>query len=138
MSMGGDFYSITEDQLTRLLEGDLAYGDFLYDSEGEQPRECFSQFERLWYELSKVTQEENGCGVEICDVIPEICTYSYPDDVAETSEMLAGLDEATIQERCEEEGIETPYQEVWAAVQGLKDFYQRAANNGDAVLFRVT
>ena len=69
MSMGGDFYALSDEQLTRLLEGDLAYADFLYDGPGEHPRECFSQYEHLWYELSQVLADEDACGVEQLSLI---------------------------------------------------------------------
>jgi hypothetical protein len=71
MSMGGDFYALSDDQLKRLLAGELAYADFL--SKG--PRECLSRFEPLWYELSQVLAEEEGCGREQSQVIPELCSF---------------------------------------------------------------
>ena len=138
MSMGGDFYAMSDDQLTRLLKGDLPYGDFLYDNPGEQPREALTKFEHLWYELSQVLGEEQGCGAAQSEVIPELCSFSTSKEVAETARMLEKLDEAIILERCELAGVEAPPADVWGAVKEVIAFYRRAAENKDAVLFRVT
>ena len=138
MSMGGDFYALTDAQLRRLLEGDLPYGDFLYDGSSEQPRECLSRFEHLWYELSQVLADENTCGVEQSDAVPEMCGYSFSQDVSQTAKMMEILHEATVRDRCEARGIESNPVEVWEAVQALTGFYHRAADNNDAILFRVT
>ena len=138
MSMGGDFYALKDEQLSRLLQGDLAYGDFLYDGPGEHPRECLSQFEHLWYELSQVLADENACGVEQSDAVPEMCSYSFSRDVSDTAKMMESLNREAIRRRCEGAGVEAPVDDVWEAVQALTAFYRRAADNNDAVLLRVT
>lgn len=138
MSMGGDFYALSDNQLQRLLDGSLEYGEFLYDSPGERPRECLSRFEHLWYELSQVLLDEDACGVEQSAEIPEMSGYSFSEDVSRTASMLESLEVDAIRGRCEAAGVEAPAEDVWQAVQALTAFYRRAADNKDAVLFRVT
>jgi hypothetical protein len=58
--------------------------------------------------------------------------------VAETARKLEKLDEATVLGRCDSVGAEAPAAEVWGAVKEVIAFYRRAADNKDAVLFRVT
>src|SRR5262245_16509353 len=138
MSMGGDFYALTDNQLTSLLEGALEYGKFLYDDTGERPHECLSRYEHLWYELSQVLADEEACGVEQSDAIPEMCGYTFSRDVTSIARMLERLDEAAIRDRCEQTGVDAPYEQIWSAVQDLSAFYRRAADKGNAILFRVT
>lgn len=136
MSAGG-FYALTDDQLKRLLAGELAYAPFLQAGGGEQPRETHADAIAVWYELSQVLQAEAGCGAEQTDRIPTMVGYSDSKQVQATAAQLAGLAEAEIRKRCEDALMEATPDEVVKAVQGLKAFYQRAAANKDAVLFRV-
>jgi hypothetical protein len=43
-----------------------------------------------------------------------------------------------VRSRCAGAIMEAPVDQVVEAVQGLTDFFQRAAANKDAILFRVT
>lgn len=138
MSMGGDFYAITDGQLARLLDGELPFSRFFHGAGDEQPRECFSQAEHLWHELSQVLIAENACGANVTEEIPEMCGYSSSEDVARTAAMLEQLDAASIEQRCARADLEEMIPEILPAVQGLTAFYRRAADNGDAVLFHVT
>lgn len=137
MGPGGHFFALTEDQLARLLAGELAHAAFLAAGPGEQPRESYSKAAAVWYELSQVLQGECACGVEQTDRIPVMVGYSNSGQVQATASSLAALAEAELRTRCESALMEATPDEVLQAVQELKAFYQRAAANGDAVLFRV-
>ena len=137
MSTAGGFYAMSDDQLKRLLAGELAYAGFLQAGGGEQPRELHAEAVQVWYELSQVLQGEAACGAEQTDKIPTMVGYSFSPQVQATAAKLAGLPDAEIRTRCESALMEATPDQVVAAVQGLKAFYQRAAQNKDAVLFRV-
>jgi hypothetical protein len=137
MSTDGGFYALSDEQLKRLLAGELAYAAFLQNGGGEQPRETHAEAIKVWYELSQVLQEEAACGSEQTDRIPTMVGYSWSQQVQSTATRLAALPEAVIRTRCEDALMEATPDEVLAAVKSLKDFYQRAAANKDAVLFRV-
>jgi hypothetical protein len=63
--------------------------------------------------------------------------YSFSGDVQSTAARLVTLADSDVRARCESALMEATPDEVLAAVQGLRGFYQRAASNKDAVLFRV-
>ena len=134
---GGDFYAMTEQQLDKLLAGELDYSTFLHGEADEKPHECFSQSEHLWYELTQLLEEEGGCGTTPTDVIPEAAVWSSPDEVAATAVALAALTEDELVDRCETLDIEAS-PDLLQTVEGLTAFYQRAADAEMAVLFRVT
>lgn len=136
MSAGG-FYALSDDQLKRLLAGELAHAAFLQAGGGEQPRETHADAIAVWYELSQVLQGEAACGAEQTDRIPTMVGFSWSQQVQKTAAQLAGLADAEVRKRCESALMEATPDEVVQAVQGLKAFYQRAAANKDAVLFRV-
>jgi hypothetical protein len=138
MSMGGDFYALSDDQLTRLLDGTLGYGDFLYDEIEERPREYYAGGEFVWYELSQILAPEDGCGIEQTDAIPEASGYSLSDDVESVAKQLALLDDEEIKRRYDQVETSESFESVLKAVNEVVDFYQRAAANKEAVLFRVT
>ncbi|MBE7367019.1 DUF1877 family protein [Ramlibacter pallidus] len=135
---GGRFHALSDDQLKRLLAGELAHGGFLDPGGAEQPRETCSKVEQVWYELSQVLQAEAACGAEQTDRIPEMVGYSSAAQVQATARKLAALGDAEVRARCEGALMEATPEEVIAAVAELRAFYQRAAANGDAVLFRVS
>jgi len=137
MSQAGGFYALSDEQLKRLLAGELAYAPFLQAGGGEQPRETHVDAISVWYELSQVLQAEAGCGAEQTDKIPTMVGYSSSAQVQATAAKLAALADAEIRKRCEGALMEATPDQVVQAVQGLKAFYQRAAANKDAVLFRV-
>ena len=137
MGTEGGFYALSDDQLQRLLGGQLAYGPFLQAGASEKPRETHVDALPVWYELSQVLQAEAGCGAEQTDKIPTMVGYSTSAQVQATATKLAALADAEIRKRCESALMEATPDQVVQAVQGLKAFYQRAAANKDAVLFRV-
>jgi len=137
MGTEGGFYALSDDQLKRLLAGELAYGPFLQSGAGEKPRETHVDALPVWYELSQVLQAEAGCGAEQTDKIPTMVGYSYSHQVQDTAARIAALADAEVRKRCEGALMEATPEQVLQAVQGLKAFYQRAAANKDAVLFRV-
>jgi hypothetical protein len=139
MSMGteGGFYALSDDQLKRLLAGELAHGPFLQAGGGEQPREAHVDALPVWYELSQVLQAEDACGSEQADSIPSLAAYSWSHQVQDIAARLAALAEPTLRQRCETALMDATPEQVLQAVQGLKAFYQRAAAHKDAVLFRL-
>jgi hypothetical protein len=137
MAPDGGFYAISDDQLKRLLAGELAYAAFLQKGAGEQPRETHADAIPVWYELSQVLQGEAACGAEQTDKIPTLVGYSSSAQVQATAAKLAALADSEVRTRCEGALMEATPDQVVQAVQGLKAFYQRAAANKDAVLFRV-
>ena len=137
MSKGSGFFALSDDQLKRLLAGELAYAPFLQAGGGEQPRESHEQAVQVWYELSQVLQGEAACGAEQTDKIPTMVGYSSSAQVKSTAGKLKALAESEIRTRCESALMEASVDDVVAAVRGLTAFYERAAAHQDAVLFRV-
>jgi hypothetical protein len=137
MGTEGGFYALSDDQLQRLLAGSLAYAPFLQAASDEKPRETHAEAIAVWYELSQVLQSEGGCGAQQSDKIPTMVGFSNSQQVQVTAAKLAALADAEIRKRCEGALMEATPEQVLQAVQGLKAFYQRAATNKDAVLFRV-
>ena len=138
MSMGGDFYALSDEQLTRLLDETLDFGEFFYDEIEERPRECYSGGELVWYELTQILTPEEGCGVEHTDVVPEMSGYSFSDDVESVAKQLALLDDEEIKRRYSQIETSESFERILEATQEVVAFYQRAAANKDAILFRVT
>lgn len=134
---GGNFFALSDDQLRRLLAGELAHEAFLGATGPERPRETHSQASQVWYELSQVLQAEAACGTEQSDRIPEMVGYSDSGQVRAIAQRLAKLPEPELRTRCAGAMMEASVDDVVRAVQGLTAFYQRAATNQDAVLFRV-
>lgn len=97
-----------------------------------------SDYEPLWLALCQVLEEEKACGIEQTDQIEVMGSYCFADNVARIAPLLGALTESVIQERCEQKEVEDESQEVWEAVQALNQFYQRAAQNGDAIILHVT
>jgi hypothetical protein len=137
MSKGSGFFALSDDQLKRLLAGELAYAPFLQAGGGEQPRESHDRAVQVWYELSQVLQGEAACGAEQTDKIPTMVGYSYSAQVQSTAGKLKTLAEAEIRTRCESALMEATVDDVVAAVRELTAFYERAAASKDAVLFRI-
>ena len=137
MSTEGGFYALSDEQLKRLLAGDLAYAAFLQKGGGEQPRETHAEAIPVWYEISQVLQAEAACGSEQTDKIPTMVGYSWSAQVQATAAKLKALAEGEVRKRCEGALMEATPDQVVSAVKGLQAFYERAAGNKDAVLFRV-
>lgn len=138
MSMGGDFYSMTDEQLEKLLNEEVDYFKFLNSDVDPKPRECFSKAEIIWFDLTKLLAEESACGSEMTDVIPEMSGYSYAEEVKSIAHSLIALSEDELKERYAADDFENSFDEIYPLIIQLIEFYQRAAQHGDAVLFRVT
>lgn len=138
MSMGGDFYALSDEQLQKMLNDELDYSKFLYDELNEKPAECFSDAEYCWNDVREILTPEDACGIDITDSIPEVSGYSFSSDVKTIAARLERLNESEIKERHFELGIETELETMSGIIKGLVAFYLRAATNGNAVLFRVT
>lgn len=137
MSFGGDFYALSDLQLEQLLEGSLGLS-FLYNEDPEQPRECYADAEHAWLELMQLTTPEMSGYSEQTDAIPEMSQYSYSDDVKIIAQALADLDEDTVAERYEQIEAQEDLENIQIYIKDLTAFFQRAAQNNDAVLFRLT
>lgn len=137
MSLGGDFYALSDQQLEDLLDGALGLA-FLYNELEEQPRECYAGAEHAWYELTQILGSIMSDYSEHTDAIPEMSQYTWAHDVPQLAEQLAQIDEAQIENRYNGDELETDLATLKSYIQEVVNFYQRAAKNGDAVLFRVT
>lgn len=137
MSLGGDFYALSDQQLENLLEGSLGL-DFLYGDLEEQPRECYAEAEYAWYELTQMLGAIMSNYSEQTDAIPEMSQYTWAADVPKLAESLARMDEAKIESLYKGDEMQTDLATLKGYIQDVVSFYQRAATNGDAVLFRVT
>ncbi len=137
-SGGGDFFALSDDQLKRLLAGELDHSQFLQSHSGDKPRERFAEASAVWYELSQVLQAEAACGAEQTTVIPAMAGFSYAGQVQATAGQLAKLAEPDLRKRCEGALMEASADQVIAAIRALTEFYARAAGNKDAILFRVS
>lgn len=141
MSMGGNFYAISDDQLVRLLDETLSYVDFLNDMLDEKPKARFSSAEYFWYELTELLDIEKVRGLEITERIPEAAGYSFSNEVKAVFNNLSKLSNDELQQRFEKKVKlmkKITLEEMLRLVKGLTDFYQYASSDGKAVLFRVT
>lgn len=136
--MGGDFYALSDAQLQHLLEGNWSPAEFLFGERDEKPRECYSGGEHVWYQLTQLLGEYEACGVEQTDAIPEFSGYTFSGDVPAIAAGLAGLDRDGMRVQYDDNDIDAPFDELVDVALEVVAFYQRAAANGDAVLFRVT
>ncbi|WP_298610956.1 DUF1877 family protein [uncultured Thiothrix sp.] len=137
MSLGGDFYALSDQQLEDLLDGALGLA-FLYNELDERPRECYSGAEQAWYELTQILGSAMSDYSEQTDAIPEMSQYTWANDVPRLAAELAQMDEADIESRYNSDEMETDLATLKGYIQAVVSFYQRAAQKGDAVLFRVT
>lgn len=135
--MCGDWYAFTDTQLQQVLDGKLDWWRFLFNELPEKPRECFSQAEPYWNEIRELLSDD-VCGLEIADQIPEGTGYSFAEDVQDIAHELSRLTEDDLRKRYARLDLEPSFDDLYQLVQALIDFYQRAAMNHDAVLFRVT
>lgn len=137
MSVGGDFYALSDQQLDRLLFGALNYAAFLANELPEKPSDCFTGAEYCWFDLTQLLSDR-VFGTPT-DLIPEAAGYVYAKQVpAVLQTTLTALDQAEFLSVCEAGEFADDATTLWAATQGLKAFYERAAAQGEAILFRVT
>lgn len=155
MSMGGNFYALSDELLTNMEcasdgepneEGQVEdfYEDclipFLDGNFPNEPREVFSGYEWHWYPLTRLLSPEDACGV-YHELGGDMMGYSFSSDVIGIAAALSQLTEDEIRTRYDQE-IEhmndAPVEELIELIQGVTAFYQRAAANRHAVLFRVT
>lgn len=137
MSLGGDFYALSDQQLENMLDGSLGLA-FLYDDLEERPRECYSDAEEAWYELTQILGALMSDYSERTDAIPEVSQYTWADNVPKLAEKLALVDNAFIERRYNSSEMQTDLDTLKIYIKAITSFYQRAAQQGDAVLFRVT
>ena len=137
MSIRGTFYAVTDSQLARVLEGSLDGDDFLAGRSPEAPAERFSGGEAVWYELTKLLDPEDGCGVEGTEAIPEGGAYSFSADVQRISGLLNALEREELARRYARLDTDFSFDEIYAAILGLVPFYQRSAAAKHAMLFNL-
>ena len=134
----GDWYALTDAQLEQILDEELDWLAFLFNELPERPRECFSGAEHYWNEIREFLSNEEVCGLELTDQIPEAAGYTFSEGVQDIALSLSKLTEDDLRVRYDRLGLEPNFDEMYPLVQRLADFYLRAATNRDAVLFRVT
>lgn len=155
MSMGGDFYALSDALLTRMVcasdsePNDQGVVEDFYEDcfmpllDGNipnEPREVFSDYEWHWYPLTVLLDPEDACGMNH-HLGGDTIGYSFSSDVIDIAAALGKLTDDEIRERYEddiEQMHDAPVEELIELIHGVTAFYQRAAANGHAVLFRVT
>ncbi|WP_144289841.1 DUF1877 family protein [Ideonella sp. A 288] len=137
MSYGGDFYALSDDQLTRILSGQLDGEAFLRNGLPERPADCFTGGEAVWHELTKLLGPENACGVDITDAVPVGGGCSASADVQRTAEALTVLTKDELRHRYAVLDTRESFESLYAVVLGLVSFYRRAGKAGHAVLFNI-
>lgn len=138
MSMGADFYAMSDEQLQLLLDEKIDYGSFLYDELDFKPRACFTAAELIWVELTELLIDEIFLLLETTYVIPEQTGYAFSNTVKVIARNLSELNEDKFRQYFDMVDTEKSYDEIYKIVVMLTGFYQRAAQNGDAVIFRIT
>lgn len=155
MSTGGDFYALSDELLRKMVcasdgepnEQGLVedfYEDclipFLDGNISNEPREVFSDYEWHWYPLTTLLSPEEACGMNH-ELGGDMMSYSFSSDVIHIAAALSELTDDEIRTRYDED-IEqmndAPVEELIELIHGVTAFYQRAAANRHAVLFRVT
>lgn len=154
MSMGGNFYALSDALLTRMVcasDGEPNdkgvvedfYNDcfmpFLDGGIPNEPREVFSDYEWHWYALTVLLDEEGVCGVD--EFNGDSIGYSRSSTVKTIASRLSTLTDDEIHQRYIRHADEIdnpPLDEILELIHNLTAFYQRAAANGHAVVFRVT
>ncbi len=152
---GGDFYALSDALLQKMEDAsngepneegriDDLYEDclmpFLDGNVPNEPREVFSDQEWHWYPLTVLLRQEEACGVNL-GLGEEMIGYSFSYEVPDIAQALSELTPDEIRRRYDahiDEMNDAPIEELIALIQGVTAFYQRAATNGHAVLFRVT
>lgn len=138
MSMCGVFYAISDDQLERLLSRKLDYAAFLASELPEKPQSCFSDAEYVWFELTDMLSDVQVRGVRHTEVIPEATGYAFSGDVRLIAWDCERLTEKACRSRYGQENRRESFDALYAIALKLRAFYMRAAERGEAVLFRVT
>lgn len=142
MSLGGDFYAVSPDHMTKLLDGTMDFEAYRSDELEERPGACFADAEFIWYELTQMFADEDVCGAENSETIAEQAMYNLAPAVPSIATSLAALSDEELLRRyracAEERNADTEDGETLKVLRGLVAFYQAAASNGHAVLFHVT
>nr|MBP8175355.1 hypothetical protein [Sphaerotilus sp.] len=81
MSLGGDFYALSDDQLQRMLDGTLDPDRFLGQDEAERPLACYAGAELVWHELQQLLSGQDALGQEMTTDIPEMSGYTWASEV---------------------------------------------------------
>lgn len=138
MSMCGVFYTLSDDQLERLLSRKLDYAAFLASELSEKPLVGFSDAEYVWFELTDMLSDVQVRGVRHTEVIPEATGYAFSGDVRLIAWDFDRLTEGACKSRYGQESRRESFDTLYAIALKLREFYARAAERGEAVLFRVT
>ncbi|MFO1276337.1 MAG: DUF1877 family protein [Sphaerotilus natans] len=138
MSLGGDFYALSDDQLQRMLDGTLDPDRFLGQDEAERPLACYAGAELVWHELQQLLSGQDALGQEMTTDIPEMSGYTWASEVPVIAADLADLDRDALTRRIERLGLTDQGPSLLEIVGEVSGFYQQAAASGSAVVFRVT
>lgn len=138
MSLGGDFFALSDEQLRRILEGTIDPDRFFGHDEQEQPSACYAGAELVWFELQQLLSPEDACGRQVTSAIPEMSGYTFASEVPSIADDLGRLDSAILQRRIARLGLEENGAALLQIVGEVTDFYRQAADSGSAVVFRVT
>lgn len=154
MSMGGDFYALSDAQLQQVLTGELDFFDF-YENDARQggPAAVFSEGEDAWdwLRLRFEALDVAILGEHHSDMVPELAFYSTAAEVRMIAETLSALEEDQWQSLADLSDLadrdfyhqeywlkDTEPAEVLELLMGLRDFYQQCARQGWALLYRIT
>ncbi|WP_020396346.1 DUF1877 family protein [Thiolinea disciformis] len=133
-----DFYALTDNQLNALLEGELDYSKFFTAKQDEKPRECFSDVGAAWEDLVALLDDEKAGGKTQTKEIPKMASYNDAKMVKKVAKALAQIDDEELKERYDDLELDVDFKTLKKLTKSLTAFYQRAAQNGDAVLLRIT
>ena len=142
MSMGGDFYAMSNKQLEDVLAQEVDWSAFLYGELDEKPRDVYSELNWHWYAMSRIFSAEGLHGSEFAEHIPEITSYAFAHEAGDHIDVLNNLSEDELKQRFdgldEEERGGLTFDELMTYFNSLKEFFKRVNENQNAILFRVT
>lgn len=150
MSLGGDFYAISDEQLHKILDQSIDFFDFyeLKPDEGGAAA-LFTDGEDAWDVLMNFFTDVPVLGVHQTDLIPEAAFYSSAQQVQQIAAQLAQLTQQDLQARFDDADfqagdyyhgecwLEEP-DELFEVIEALIVFYQDCAAKGYALIYRMT
>jgi hypothetical protein len=150
MSLGGDFYALSDAQLEQILDGTIDFFDFyeLPAIDGGAAA-LFTEGEDAWDVLRHFFEDIAVLGVHDTDLIPEAAFYSSAQQVQTIAAQLARFTRQDLDARFHEDSfqsgdyyhgecwLEEP-DELFEVIEALIAFYQDCAAKGYALIYRIT